>query len=133
MLDGSTAFSSYSTNDVAAAAAFYRETLGLDATQTDEGGLSLRFGGGQRVFIYPKEDHEPATFTVLNLEVRDIEAVVDRLTSVGVRFERYGADFEQDERGIARGDYGPPIAWFTDPAGNIIAIVESAGAPMSAG
>ena len=131
MLNGSTAFSGYSTNDVAAATTFYRDTLGLDATQTDEGGLSLRFPGGQRVFLYPKENHQPATFTVLNIEVADIDAAVDRLTAAGVRFERYGDEFGQDDRGIARGDQGgPPIAWFTDPAGNIIAILESTGDPM---
>jgi catechol 2,3-dioxygenase-like lactoylglutathione lyase family enzyme len=130
MLNGATAFSGYSTNDVAAATTFYRDTLGLDATQTDEGGLSLRFPGGQRVFLYPKENHQPATFTVLNIEVADIDAAVDRLTTAGVRFEHYGDEFGQDERGIARGDQGPPIAWFTDPAGNIIAILESTGDPM---
>ena len=131
MLNGSTAFSGYSTNDVAAATTFYRDTLGLDATQTDEGGLSLRFPGGQRVFLYPKENHQPATFTVLNIEVADIDAAVDRLTAAGVSFERYGDEFGQDDRGIARGDQGgPPIAWFTDPAGNIIAILESSGDPM---
>jgi catechol 2,3-dioxygenase-like lactoylglutathione lyase family enzyme len=127
MLNGSTAFSGYSTNDLAAATTFYRDTLGLDASETDEGGLSLRFRGGHRVFIYAKDDHQPATFTVLNIEVADIDAVVDGLTAAGVTFERYGDEFGQDERGIARGEYGPPIAWFTDPAGNIIAIIESSG------
>jgi hypothetical protein len=73
--------------------------------------------------IYPKDDHAPATFTVLNFEVDDIEAAVDQLAARGVAFERYGEDFKQDERGIARGD-GPPIAWFMDPAGNIVSLIQ---------
>jgi catechol 2,3-dioxygenase-like lactoylglutathione lyase family enzyme len=130
MLTGATAFSGYSTNDIAAARDFYADTLGLDTSESDEGGLSLRFEGGQRVFIYPKDDHQPATFTVLNIEVAGIDAVVDRLVAAGVRFEQYGDEFGQDERGISRGEYGPPIAWFTDPAGNIISLIETSGGPM---
>jgi catechol 2,3-dioxygenase-like lactoylglutathione lyase family enzyme len=117
------AFSGFSTNDIPAAKAFYAETLGIEVSE-ENGMLSLRLGGGQRVLIYPKDDHEPATFTVLNFEVDDIDETVDRLGEAGVRFERYGADAGQDERGIAR-DYGPPIAWFTDPAGNILSVIQT--------
>ncbi len=129
MLNGSTAFSGYSTNDIAAAKAFYRDTLGVDVSE-EMGSLSLTFPGGQRVFIYPKDDHEPATFTVLNIEVDDIDAAVDRLTGGGVRFERYGDEFSQDAKGIARDENGPPIAWFKDPAGNIIAVIQTSGGSM---
>jgi len=124
MLSGSKAFSSYSTNDIAAGKRFYGETLGLDVSE-EMGSLSVSFPGGQRVFIYPKDDHQPATFTVLNIEVDGIDAAVDRLTSAGVRFEHYGEEFGQDERGIARDENGPTLAWFKDPAGNIIAVIET--------
>jgi catechol 2,3-dioxygenase-like lactoylglutathione lyase family enzyme len=116
------AFSGFSSNDIAAAKAFYGQRLGMGTTDT-EGGLSLGLGGGQRVFIYPKVDHEPATYTVLNLEVDDIERAVDELTAAGITMERYGDAFEQDSRGIARAQ-GPLIAWFKDPAGNIISVIE---------
>jgi catechol 2,3-dioxygenase-like lactoylglutathione lyase family enzyme len=121
MLKASHAFSGFSTNDIAAARAFYADTLGLEVSE-DNGMLTLRLAGGGRVLIYPKPNHEPATFTVLNFPVDDIEATVDRLTAAGVAFERYpGA--RQDERGINR-DQGPAIAWFQDPAGNILAVLE---------
>jgi catechol 2,3-dioxygenase-like lactoylglutathione lyase family enzyme len=127
MLKDSPAFSGFSTNDIPAAAEFYGHTLGLDVSE-ESGMLNLALTGGQRVLIYPKgDDHQPATFTVLDFEVPDIDAVVDHLASRGVTFERYeGA--EQDERGIARTGYGPPIAWFTDPAGNILAVLETTDA-----
>ena len=86
--------------------------------------LMLDLAGGQRVLIYPKEDHQPATYTVLNFEVADIEATVDALASRGVEFLRYDT-FPQDARGIMR-EYGPPIAWFTDPADNVLALIQSA-------
>lgn len=121
MLKDSTAFSGYSTNDIPAAKAFYGDLLGVDATEAD-GMLSLAFPNGQRVFIYPKDDHQAATFTVLNFEVPDIDRAVDALTAAGVTLEHYGADFGQDERGIQR-QWGPPIAWFKDPAGNIISLI----------
>lgn len=124
MLSHRRAFSGFSSNDIPSCVTFYGTTLGLEVK--DEGGmLWLEFGGGQNVLIYPKEDHQPASFTVLNFEVDDIEAAVDSLTSAGVAFERY-PEFpgEQDGRGIARGA-GPPIAWFTDPAGNILSIIEA--------
>jgi catechol 2,3-dioxygenase-like lactoylglutathione lyase family enzyme len=129
MLSGSKAFSSYSTNDIPATKTFYADTLGLDVTE-EMGALNLSLAGGQRVFIYPKDDHQPATFTVLNIEVDDIDSAVERLTAAGVRFERYGEEFGQDARGIARDENGPPIAWFKDPAGNIVSVIQTSGGPM---
>jgi predicted enzyme related to lactoylglutathione lyase len=122
MLSNRRAFSSFSSNDIPAAKEFYGTTLGVAATE-ENGVLSLDLTGGQRVMIYPKDNHVPATFTVLNFEVDDIESAVDQLAARGVAFERYGEDFKQDERGIARGD-GPPIAWFMDPAGNIVSLIQ---------
>ena len=122
MLKDSKAFSGFSSNDIPACKRFYSETLGLDVTE-EMGGLGLHLAGGAEVFIYPKDNHEPATFTVLNFPVGDIEAAVDRLTEAGVAFERYEG-FDQDEKGIARGDEGPAIAWFKDPAGNILSMLQ---------
>lgn len=124
MLKDSHAFSGFSTDDIPRAREFYQGTLGLDVTE-ENGMLSLKFPNGHTVLIYPKgDDHQPATFTVLNFPVGDIDAAADTLVAAGVTFERYGEDFKQDERGIARDDYGPPIAWFKDPAGNILALLE---------
>jgi catechol 2,3-dioxygenase-like lactoylglutathione lyase family enzyme len=122
MLKESKAFSGFSSNEIAASKTFYAETLGLDVTE-EMGGLGLHLAGGGEVFIYPKDNHEPATFTVLNFPVGDIESAVDRLTEAGVTFERYDG-FDQDEKGIARGDEGPAIAWFKDPAGNILSVLQ---------
>src|SRR5437867_11526253 len=121
MFRDSHAFSGFSTNDIVKAKAFYSETLGLEVSEED-GMLTLHLAGGGRVLIYPKENHEPAAFTVLNFPVEDIDSAVDRLTAAGVVFERYeGAG--QDDRGVAR-QYPPPIAWFKDPAGNILSVLE---------
>jgi catechol 2,3-dioxygenase-like lactoylglutathione lyase family enzyme len=120
------AFSGFSSNDIDAAKAFYGSKLGLDVTE-ENGMLTLKFPGGHTVLIYPKDDHVPATFTVLNIEVDDIDAAVDSLTSAGVAMEHYGPDAGQDERGIQR-EYPPPIAWFKDPAGNIISVIQTGGA-----
>jgi len=120
------AFSGFSVNDVAAARAFYADTLGLDATE-ENGMLTLRIAGGNNVLVYPKDDHEPATYTVLNFPVDDIESAVDQLRSRGVTFERYeGTPVETDPNGIFRGG-GPLIAWFTDPAGNVLSVIEAPG------
>ena len=123
------AFSGYSSDDIEACKRFYGEILGLDLKES-MGGLDLDLPGGQRVFIYPKEDHEAAVFTVLNLVVEDIDAAVDDRTKKGVIFERYdNLPAEQDDRGVLRGKeagMGPDIAWCLDPSGNIIAIVEEA-------
>jgi catechol 2,3-dioxygenase-like lactoylglutathione lyase family enzyme len=123
MLSHNGAFSGFSTNDIAAARAFYADTLGITVKE-EEGMLNLELAGGQRVLIYPKDDHQPATYTVLNFEVADIDAAVDELTAAGVTLERYGGS-PQDERGIVR-EWGPPIAWFTDPAGNILSVIQTA-------
>ena len=126
MLRNSPAFSGYSTNDVDAAREFYRTALGLE-TDDQMGGLRLSFANGQRVFIYPKPNHEPATFTVLNFPVDDLDAVVDDLAAKGVTFERYPG-MAHDEKGIVRSpgpEMGPDIAWFKDPAGNIISVLKA--------
>ena len=121
MLKDSHAFSGFSSNDIPEAREFYSRTLGLEVTEAN-GMLTLNLAGGGKVLIYPKDNHEPASFTVLNFPVKDIDGAVDGLTKAGVEFERYeGAG--QDERGIAR-EYPPPIAWFKDPAGNILAVLE---------
>ena len=121
MLHDSHGFSGFSTNDIAKAKAFYGDTLGVEVTE-DNGMLTLRLAGGGRVLIYPKKNHEPASFTVLNFPVTDIDGTVRALTKAGVVFERYeGAG--QDELGIARA-YPPPIAWFKDPAGNILSVLQ---------
>jgi catechol 2,3-dioxygenase-like lactoylglutathione lyase family enzyme len=120
MLSGKTAFSGYSTDDIPKAKAFYGDTLGLDVSEAD-GMLTMKFPNGHTVLIYPKDDHKPATYTALNLEVDDINAEVDALSARGVTFERYDG-FNQDERGVMR-DNGPPIAWFKDPAGNIVSLI----------
>jgi catechol 2,3-dioxygenase-like lactoylglutathione lyase family enzyme len=124
MLSGATAFSGFSTNDIPKAKAFYAGTLGLNVTEGEMGDLNLTFPNGHTVFIYPKDNHEPATYTTLNLEVDDIEAAVDALVARGVTFERYPEMNGQDERGIMR-DQGPPIAWFKDPAGNILSLIKT--------
>jgi catechol 2,3-dioxygenase-like lactoylglutathione lyase family enzyme len=115
------AFSGFSTNDIGKAMDFYANTLGLEVAE-DNGLLNLQLAGGGRVVIYPKDNHEPATFTVLNFPVGEIDQAVDRLTAAGVQFERYPG-MSQDERGVMR-DQGPPIAWFKDPAGNILSVIE---------
>jgi catechol 2,3-dioxygenase-like lactoylglutathione lyase family enzyme len=125
MFHDSHAYSGFSTNDIAKTRDFYSRTLGLEVTEAN-GMLNLHLAGGGIVLIYPKDKHEPATFTVLNFPVADVDAAVDGLTAAGVRFERYeGA--HQDERGIARSpnnEFGPPIAWFKDPAGNVLSVLE---------
>lgn len=117
-LDASRAFSGFSVNDIDAARAFYGETLGLDVKE-DSGMLSLELGAP--VLVYPKDDHTPATFTILNFPVADIDQTVDELTAAGVEFLRYDG-FDQDDKGIANGT--PRIAWFTDPAGNVLSVLQ---------
>ena len=122
MLGNSKAFSGFAVDDLDEARKFYGETLGLDVSPENEL-LTLNLAGDRPTFIYPKHDFQPATYTILNFPVEDIEAAVDELTSRGVRFERYDG-FEQDEKGISRTENGPPIAWFKDPAGNILSVLE---------
>ncbi len=126
MLRDSKAFSGFSVDDTATARAFYEGVLGLEVSDEGMGGLiGLHLATGAVVLVYPKGDaHRPATFTVLNFPVDDLEATVDALAAEGVTFERYPAIGEADERGIHRGgDAGPDIAWFTDPAGNILSVM----------
>lgn len=118
----SRSFTSFSVDDLSAAEAFYGETLGLPVG-VDDGLLTIHLAGGRDVVVYAKDDHAPATFTVLNFPVGDLEDAVDQLGARGVTFERYD-QFDHDERGIARGDGGPPIAWFTDPAGNVLSVLQ---------
>jgi len=117
------AFSGFSVDDVPAAKRFYEQTLGLRVTE-ENGMLTLHLGGEVPVLVYPKGDrHEPASFTVLNFPVEDVDAAVDALSERGVTFERYPG-FPQNDKGIMR-DNGPTIAWFTDPAGNVISVIDA--------
>ena len=125
-LSFSEAFSSFSVNDLKKAKEFYKEKLGVDVKEQEEG-LKLDFKSGNNVFIYPKSDHKPATFTVLNFPVDDIDAAVDKLAGLGVKFESYKGEMETDKKGIFRGaesGNGPNIAWFKDPAGNFLSVIE---------
>jgi catechol 2,3-dioxygenase-like lactoylglutathione lyase family enzyme len=115
------AFSGFSVSDLEQAKKFYSETLGLPVTE-EYGLLTLHLAGGRNTLAYPKADHTPATYTMLNFRVDNIEAAVDELVSRGVIFERYPG-MDQDDRGINRAD-GPFIAWFTDPAGNILSVLQ---------
>jgi len=121
MLKESRAFSGFSTNDMEKAREFYADKLGLNVTE-ENGSLNLHLEGGGTVFIYPKDNHEPATYTALNFPVKDIDEAVDSLARGGIQLERYEG-IEQDERGIAR-DENTSIAWFKDPAGNILSVLE---------
>jgi catechol 2,3-dioxygenase-like lactoylglutathione lyase family enzyme len=121
MLGESKAFSGFAVDDVEAANAFYADTLGLEVTE-ENGMLTLHLAGERPTLVYPKEDHEPATYTILNFPVEDVDAAVDALMERGVAFEIYeGAP--QDAKGIVR-EYGPPIAWFRDPAGNVLSVIK---------
>jgi catechol 2,3-dioxygenase-like lactoylglutathione lyase family enzyme len=124
MLANSKAYSGFAVDDPQKAEEFYGETLGLNTEVLDaeRGLMVLHLAGGRDTLVYQKPDFAPATYTILNFPVEDIDAAVDELAGRGVRFERYDG-FEQDEKGIARGN-GPNIAWFKDPAGNILALLE---------
>jgi len=116
-------FSSFSVNDLGKAKTFYGKTLGLDISESPEG-LQLNLADGFNLFLYPKPNHTPATFTVLNFAVDDIDDAVDELNRLGIRLEKYDqAEIKTDAKGIMRGN-GPQIAWFKDPAGNILSVVE---------
>jgi len=123
-LNESKAFSGFSANDIQKAKEFYGRTLGVDVSESN-GLLTLNLSGGHKVLIYPKPNHVPATFTVLNFPVPSVDRAVDELTKRGVRFETYNEpQLKTDERGIFRGG-GPVIAWFKDPAGNILSVLET--------
>jgi predicted enzyme related to lactoylglutathione lyase len=124
MFKNTRAFSGFAVNDMEAAKKFYSETLGIEVEQGGQG-LRLKIAGGNPTFVYSKPDHVPATYTILNFPVDDIDRAVDQLTAVGVKFEHYGK--LTDARGIARGAStggGPDIAWFKDPAGNILSVLK---------
>jgi catechol 2,3-dioxygenase-like lactoylglutathione lyase family enzyme len=123
MLNSNKAFSGFSVNDIEKAKAFYGKTLGLKISE-EHGMLTLQLGGGAPVLIYPKDNHTPASFTVLNFPVKDVDKAVADLTKRGVRFENYtDPGIKTDEKGIHR-DGGPTIAWFKDPAGNILSVLD---------
>ncbi|MFL6624443.1 MAG: VOC family protein [Sulfurifustaceae bacterium] len=123
MLEQSNAFSGFSVDNLQRAKDFYAKTLGLEVSESD-GLLTLHLAGGAHVLMYPKPDHTPATFTVLNFPVDDVDRTVDELAQRGVRFERYDAPgIRTDEKGISRS--GPTIAWFKDPAGNILSVLSA--------
>ncbi len=130
MLKDSKAFSGFSVNDVAAAKEFYGQKLGLEVAE-DEMGLALKIAGGNNIFIYPKENHVPAAYTILNFPVEDIDKAVEDLTGQGVTFGQYdlGHGAKTDDKGVMRGlsvNRGPDIAWFKDPAGNTLAVLQDA-------
>lgn len=122
MFKDTKAFSGFSVNDIPKAKKFYGQVLGLEVSEA-HGLLNLHLAGGTKVLVYPKPDHTPATFTILNFPVANIEEAVDKLTKNGVRFERYEGSLKTDEKGIFRGG-GPLIAWFKDPAGNTLSVLE---------
>lgn len=125
MLNYNNTFSSFSVDDIDKVKPFYSGKLGLDVAKDEMGILTIHLADGARVVIYPKgENHQPASFTVLNFLVDDIEKTVDKLTESGIQFEQYTGDIETDEKGIFRGE-GPVIAWFKDPAGNILSLIET--------
>lgn len=121
MVSGANAFSGFSVDDIPKAAAFYKDTLGLEVSEAD-GMLRIDLAHGAWVLVYQKPNHEPATFTILNFKVDDVEQAVDDLVARGVTMKRY-AEFDQDARGIVR-EHGPYAAWFTDPAGNVLSVFQ---------
>ena len=125
MLKESKAFGGFSVNDIAKAKEFYDDVLGLEVKEEAMGGvISIQLAGGNQVIAYPKPNHVPATYTILNFPVADVEKAVDELTQRGVKFIVYNEEnFKTDEKGIFRGG-GPVIAWFTDPAGNIMSVIQ---------
>jgi predicted enzyme related to lactoylglutathione lyase len=123
MFKDNKAFSGFSVNSIPEAKKFYGETLGMEVKEEAMGIITITIANGSRVIIYPKSDHKPAAFTILNFPVDNIEDAVDELVKRGVKFEQYGGEIKTDEKGIFRGG-GPLIAWFKDPAGNILSVLE---------
>ena len=121
MFKNTKAFSGFAVDDVDKAREFYAETLGIEVSE-ENGLLTLHIADDRPTLVYPRPNHTPAEYTILNFPVDDIDQVVDDLTARGVQFERYEG-FDQDERGIMRGE-GPPIAWFKDPAGNVLSVIK---------
>ncbi|MDN3724240.1 VOC family protein [Aequorivita sp. SDUM287046] len=124
MLQNSKAFSSYSVDDIKKAKDFYQNLLGLDVKEDPMGYMEIHFSSGNTILLYPKPDHAPASFTVLNFPVADIDKTVDALTEKGLVFLQYEHPIKTDRKGISRDNEGPKIAWFKDPAGNILSILE---------
>jgi predicted enzyme related to lactoylglutathione lyase len=122
MFKNTKAFSGFSVNDINKAKEFYSSILGLDVSES-HGILTLNINGGNKIIIYPKPNHTPASFTILNFPVNNIEEAVDKLTKSGVQFEHYEGELQTDKKGIFRKG-GPLIAWFKDPAGNILSVLE---------
>lgn len=128
MFKNTKAISGFSVDDLEKARRFYNQILGVDIREEDGMGLTLQLTGGTNIFIYPKENHQPATFTILNFMVDDIDSTIEDMSSNGVHFEQYNDEnLPQDEKGVLRGlraGHGPDIAWFKDPAGNILSIIQ---------
>ncbi|MDB4919807.1 VOC family protein [Mucilaginibacter sp.] len=126
MFKDTKAFSGFSVNDMQKAKEFYNGTLGINVSENDMGIMTLKISGGTDIIVYPKPNHEPATFTILNFAVANVDKAVDELTKAGVKFEHYDfGDIKTDEKGIMRGNgMGPDIAWFKDPAGNILSVLK---------
>ncbi|MCX2492139.1 VOC family protein [Pedobacter sp. PF22-3] len=126
MLQNSKAFSSFSVDDVQKAKEFYKEILGLEVKDNPMGVIEVVVSGSSNILLYPKPNHVPATFTVLNFPVEDIDQAADALIAKGVKFEIYNQEsIKTDQKGISRGNGGPNMAWFRDPAGNILSILET--------
>lgn len=126
MFKNTKAYSGFSVNDMQKAKEFYNGTLGIEVSENEMGIMNLHIAGGTKIIVYPKPNHEPATFTILNFNVDDVDKAVDELTQTGIKFEQYDfGEIKTDEKGIMRGNgYGPDIAWFKDPAGNILSVLK---------
>jgi predicted enzyme related to lactoylglutathione lyase len=126
MFKNTKAFSGFSVNDLQKAKEFYGDILGIEVSENEMHILTLHLAGGGNVIIYPKPNHEPATFTILNFEVADVDATVDEFIAKGITFEQYDEPIKTDAKGILRGNgRGPDIAWFKDPAGNILSVLQA--------
>lgn len=130
MLRDADTFSSFAVDEVERAKEFYAGTLGLDVVDAElgmdvPGGLEIHLDDGARILVYPKADHTPAEFTILNFRVYDIDQAVDDLTARGVVFEHYGSPLKTDAKGIHRSPQVRPVAWFRDPAGNIMSVIQA--------
>ena len=125
MFKNTKAFSGFSVNDIQAAKTFYSTVLGLEVVDNPMGLIELKITGGNNIVVYPKPNHVPATFTILNFPVDNIDAAVDALIAKGVSLEQYEGQIKTDEKGICRSSGGPNIAWFKDPAGNILSVLET--------
>jgi len=124
MFKNTKAFSGFSVNNIQKAKEFYSKTLGVDVKDNPMGLIELHITGNNPIIVYPKPNHEPATYTILNFPVDDIDKAVDELTSKGIVFEQYEGEIKTDVKGISRNPQGPKIAWFKDPAGNILSVLQ---------